>query len=215
MQDSSAAEPIRYLALRRLWERMAAIYGHKWTSTYGDACEDGKGDLTLPGDTWRKGLAGIPEPSIAAGLSACIAAADPWPPTLPQFRAMCLGIPSFAVLRSEIAAGESNWTPFARLAWSFIRSFDYKLAPIDKAARMLREAYEQAREHVMRGGALPEPPAGLIEAPKEEERTPANPETVRAAKEAILGADPDPEAAIVETVRAACPDLEALLGDAS
>ena len=39
------------------------------------------------GAAWRSG------PQLAAGLSACIASADPWPPTLPDFRARCLGIP--------------------------------------------------------------------------------------------------------------------------
>lgn len=59
---------------------MVAIYGHKWTSSYG---------LDDADDTWLRGLGGITPSEIAAGLSACVLRADPWPPTLPEFRAMC------------------------------------------------------------------------------------------------------------------------------
>lgn len=59
---------------------MAAIYGHRWVSSYGPDDSD---------DTWLRGLGGITPREVAAGLSACVDRADPWPPTLPEFRAMC------------------------------------------------------------------------------------------------------------------------------
>ncbi len=63
----------------RLWERMTAIYGHRWTSAYGNE-DDG---------TWLQGLAGVTPDQIAAGLSRCLERGDGWPPTLPEFRALC------------------------------------------------------------------------------------------------------------------------------
>jgi hypothetical protein len=56
---------------------------------------------------------------------------------------MCLGVPSLVSIRAEIN-GNGDRTPFAILVSA------------KDADRMLREAYEDAREFVMRGGALPE-----------------------------------------------------------
>jgi len=60
---------------------MAAIYGHKWVSAHGDS------DITR--DTWQRGLRDITTAELAAGLRAVIARPDPWPPSLPEFRALC------------------------------------------------------------------------------------------------------------------------------
>jgi hypothetical protein len=63
----------------QLWGRMAAMYGHKWTSNYGDA-DDG---------TWLSGLVDLSPADLADGLRACLKRTDPWPPTLPEFRQLC------------------------------------------------------------------------------------------------------------------------------
>lgn len=149
-----------------LWIAMADVYGHKWTSAFG--ADPAKG----AGATWAAGLAGLTRAQFAAGIDACRVSADPWPPTLPQFRAMCLGIPSFAAVRLD----RDKATPFARLVWRHLDTYRMKQVSADQADRLLREAYELAREHVMRGGALPEPPAGLLE--QEEAKAPQVPETI-------------------------------------
>lgn len=69
----------------QVWQRMAFMYGHRWTSNYGTE-DDG---------TWRKGLAGLTPAQIGTGLVKCLerrpaAAEEDWPPTLNEFRAMCL-----------------------------------------------------------------------------------------------------------------------------
>lgn len=70
----------------QLWERMAEMYGHRWTSSYGTDDRNG---------TWRKGLAGLTPQQIGTGLVACLKRRprdgdEDWPPTLAEFRAMCL-----------------------------------------------------------------------------------------------------------------------------
>lgn len=140
-------------AARTLWVRMAEIYGHRWTAAYGE--ETGPDGAA---GTWAKGLAGVTPAQLAIGLSACIASSDPWPPTLPDFRAKCLGIPAFAAVRLDA----DRATPFTRLVWQFLDGHRYRTSPADKADRLLHEAYELAREHVMRGGELPEDAAGEI-----------------------------------------------------
>lgn len=138
---------------RTLWVRMAEIYGPKWTAGYGDNPNTG---AAL---TWAKGLAGLTGEQLAAGIGGCITCADPWPPTLPEFRLRCLGVPAFAAVRAD--AGKRDG--FTRLVWQYLDGHRYRLASSDMADRLLREAYDQAREHVMRGGALPEAPVAEIE----------------------------------------------------
>lgn len=169
---------VRITAMRRFWQRMAAIYGHRWTSAYGERCDDDSGVLTVPGDTWQRGLSGVGERSIGTGLNACVISADPWPPTLPAFRAMCFAVPSFPAVLIAMR-GKSAQTPFSRLTAQFLDSYRLRQVDADKAERMIRDAYELAREHVMSGGDLPGEPAGAIEAPKEPQHRPADPETAK------------------------------------
>ena len=68
--------------VKKLWLRMAKVYGHKWTSSYGQV-DDG---------TWAKGLAGITPQQLADGLETCVTKSLPWPPSLPEFRGFCLGV---------------------------------------------------------------------------------------------------------------------------
>lgn len=176
--------------MRRLWERMVAIYGHKWTSTHGVIPHDEiTGSLTVTGETWQQGLRGITGQQFGRGLEACITRNDEWPPTLPEFRAMCLSVPRLAGVRSEVLALASRdsrsleATPFARLVWTYIDGYRFRQVSADQSDRMLREAYDLAREHVMRGGELPEV-VGQIEHEKCEPK-PADPKVAEEALAAI------------------------------
>jgi hypothetical protein len=141
---------------RTLWVRMAEIYGHRWTSSYGESS-----DANGAAGTWAKGLSGIDSMQIAAGLKSCIVSANPWPPTLPEFRAMCLGIPTLAEMRLD----SDKAKPFTILVWQRLDGFRHKMANAEQADRMLRDAYEVAREHIMRGGDLPELSAAVLTSP--------------------------------------------------
>ncbi len=64
---------------------MARIYGRRWTDNFGDA-DDG---------TWLAGLGDVKPENIARGLDRCRRREVPWPPPLPEFRAMCKPAPSY------------------------------------------------------------------------------------------------------------------------
>lgn len=49
------------------------------------------GKLSDSASIWQKGLKGLSGKQIADGLSGCIESGKEWPPSLPEFRAMCLG----------------------------------------------------------------------------------------------------------------------------
>lgn len=140
-------------AMDQLWKHMAQIYGHKWTSAYT------ANPAGAAAATWSKGLSGLSGRQLADGLAACIATAEPWPPTLPQFRMMCLGIPPFDAVRAD--AGQQDG--FTRLVWQYLDGHRYRLASAEKADKLLLAAYNRAKEFVMRGGELPAAPVAEIE----------------------------------------------------
>lgn len=65
----------------KLWMKMTRIYGHKWSSIAES--DDG---------TWVAGLRGITPDQVAAALGRLVTMAREWPPTLPEFRKLCLAV---------------------------------------------------------------------------------------------------------------------------
>lgn len=163
------AEPIPIGRMRTLWLRMTEIYGYKWTSAYGEDAEAGAGD------TWASGLSGLSPRNINIGLSAALVSSDPWPPTLPQFRAMCLEVPSLAAVKLAVRNRNLS-TPFMRQVWTKLDAYRLRSDEAWEVDRQIREAYELAREHVMEGKECPPEPAALIEQVKPAFH-PASPET--------------------------------------
>ena len=168
---------------------MTDIYGHRWTAAHGESAEAGSGD------TWAKGLAGVTPPQLATGLEACVARAADWPPTLPEFRALCFGIPSLLQVREDLAHDSARRQPFTVAVWRRIDAWAYRQADARTAERMLAEAYADTREAVLRGEALPKP---LLELEEDEPAPPkpADPEVARTALQEIaqmLRPAPSPE----------------------
>lgn len=63
-----------------LWIRMTEIYGHKWSSSYGE---------TDTHHTWARALIDISPEEMKRGFYTCLRNGQPWPPSAPEFRAMC------------------------------------------------------------------------------------------------------------------------------
>jgi len=176
--------------LRRVWERMAAVFPNVWRAAMGDSPNKPDGGLTVAGDTWAKGLSGITGQQLAVGLRAVIANASNWPPTLGEFRALCEGLPTFEDVEHELRPGRSvDPSPFARLVWQMLDSWAYRHADVGKAERLLRGAYHRAREHVQRGGAMPETSAAVTQERPASKRDPAVAERALAAIAAAIGVD--------------------------
>lgn len=62
---------------------MASLYGHKWTSAYGEEID--------PDGAWRATLIGIPEELVRKGFSVLAKQGNEWPPSAPEFRKFCVG----------------------------------------------------------------------------------------------------------------------------
>lgn len=101
--QQSAREQKRYnvrgeylTAMEILWRRMTELYGHRWTSGFGDA----------PTDGWTLAVGALPPEMIRAGLERMVRQGkhNDWPPTALEFRALCLPCSEDLGLPSEDAA---------------------------------------------------------------------------------------------------------------
>ncbi|MFT4563809.1 MAG: hypothetical protein ACI9BW_003569 [Gammaproteobacteria bacterium] len=66
--------------IEQLVKRLTAIYGHTFTSQFGDP-------IAL--DTWWRALRMRAKEDLARGLEKCIDSNSAYPPKLPEFKAMC------------------------------------------------------------------------------------------------------------------------------
>lgn len=162
---------------------MAAVYPNRWRAAMGESPQGEDGKLTVYGDTWAKGLAGLTPQQLARGLEACITRTDPWPPVLAEFRALCLAIPPLGWVREDLQRAHAEREPFTIMVGRRLDMHRYRQADATAADRLLREAYQDAREAVMRGEPLPEPLPQV-----EHDATPpapASPEVARAHLDGI------------------------------
>jgi len=161
---------------------MADMFGHAWVSQYG------ANPAGSAADTWGAALASLSPQQLATGLHATLNLGSDFPPSTPRFRALCLGIPTAAAVEHELRTNKGPRSPFLRQTWNYVDSYLFARAEARKAERMLRAAYDMAVEYVMKGGTLPYPIEGELEAPKPERRKAASKETAEAelAKMAAL-----------------------------
>lgn len=102
----------------QLWAWMTRFYGHKWTSTQGtsDQIFDELGKEQPGSGAWAKALSGLSPKQLGAGLEACRLRNDPWPPSAPEFRDMCmagqssLGIPDVSAAWREAVEASTDPT---------------------------------------------------------------------------------------------------------
>lgn len=102
-----SSSPASTKLMDRLWLLMTEMYGHKWTSVHGESDVSG---------TWSKVLGGITGQQIASAMQSCAMNNDPWPPSAPEFRAMCeagvsrLGIPDVTAAWREAVEASTDPT---------------------------------------------------------------------------------------------------------
>lgn len=172
-----------------MFARLAAMYGHKFTSAYG---ED---PASLAGDTWAAGLAGLTNEQLADGLRACITRNDAWPPSLPEFRGLCMGVPCIALVKAELLRDRREWSQFTHLVARYLDVYALRMGDQRTADRLIQGAYDVAQERVMRGETLP-PLVGYDNGSDEPERPyyVASVDSVAKHAESLLFTDPDPKA---------------------
>lgn len=130
-------------SIQAVWESMRGIYGPHWEVGFG-AFDLGSTSVK----SWRRGLWAMTALQLRAGLAACASADDPTPPSLPEFRARCLGIPSCAAVLS--CAGHPD-SEFAGAVYEAAAAAGHAQASVDRADRILHDAYRVVRARVLQG----------------------------------------------------------------
>jgi hypothetical protein len=102
---------------------------------------------------------------LRRGIEACVSRPGNWPPALPAFRALCLGIPDLEAVEKDLRNAGHRRQPFTVLVWQHLDSWAFRHADNRDAHNQVRAAYDRAVEHRMRGGDLPVPPAELTAEP--------------------------------------------------
>jgi hypothetical protein len=158
---------------------MNGAFPHKWTSALGDLPVNDDGSLTRTGAIWQRGLTGIDDVMLRRGFEECVLRADEWPPSLPGFRAMAMGVPSLAAVKADLRGTTlpHERAQFTRLVWQYLDHYRMARSDSETSERLLREAYELAVDYILHGGPMPEASKALTPAPPQP-RTPAKPETV-------------------------------------
>lgn len=146
---------------------MTAAFGHRWTSIHGDNFAETSGRI------WAIQLAGLGQRAIARGLDQAVKCE--WPPVLADFKGMCLGVLPLATVKLQRAGKASDQHPFTILVGRFVDYHLHRMADDVKQERMLQTAWEQAREHLLGGGALPAYIPAEQQLTAEDERPPPPP----------------------------------------
>lgn len=188
--ETSPASPV---TLSKLWLAGIGAWGHRWTTHFGDLPVDDTGALTLAGNLWAQGQAGFNADQLLAALGKFVEQGDDWPPNLPMLRAACCGIPSLNAVRLELRDRDAQRTGFTRLVWGYLDSYQLGRADTEKHDRMIRDAYDLARENVLAGReSIPEESpaiaAPVVETVKAENVPPAE-SSIEEARRVLFGAD--------------------------
>ena len=169
-------KPLPPTALDLIAATMTAAFGHRWTSIHGDNFAETSGRI------WAIQLAGMGQRAIQRGLDQAVRL--DWPPVLADFKGMCLGVLPLPTVKLQREGTASDQHPFTILVGRFVHHHEWRMADPVRQERMLLQAWEQAREHVLSGGALPAYTPATRQLTAEDER-PAPPPIMVTAHEAM------------------------------
>lgn len=155
--------------IERLFMRLAQMYPGKFL--------DSIADIGATKVTWGEGLAGISAEEIRRGLYGCLK--KPWPPTLPEFRALCRP-PRDAEAEFRRAADilghqPIDWAGDAVLYWTVhaVGPFDIRSRPYEGTLKYRWTNALRTYEDIDNLPAPPEPPTAALECkptPREQAR---------------------------------------------
>lgn len=152
--------------LAELWASMAAMYGHAWTSSYGSAPIDERGELTRTGRIWAEVLNGISLDGVRRATRVVQRSGREWPPSAPELRAIALGVPSLERVERELR-GELDESDFGFAVRKRLDSWAHSQASVADAQRLVHAAYRQTKHAVLNGEPLlARPPALPAPSPK-------------------------------------------------
>lgn len=178
-QDAKSKQPLDDLLVSRLFARLAAKYGQKWSSLYPTTPA-----LQIAKSEWAKELSCVSDSLIGYGLDKCLEKHPSWPPTIGEFKALCrinpsdLGLPDEGLAWSEVCREGGKYSHGVVLAArndSRCDVFNWRLLPVEKGLRLFTPIYQIYIDRVMNGEVfdLPimlEDKAGKAVTPEEQKK---------------------------------------------
>ena len=148
----------------RLFAKFALKYGHKFMSVYTDV------DVQIEAERdWGRELAGFTVDDIKRGLDKCVDDHPSWPPTVGEFKKLCMvsaediGLPSVNQAWAEIATGgqkdfhTQKSKPYSHGIILAARNdpgadiFNWKLLPMDRGLKLFAPIYNLYVKRAMQG----------------------------------------------------------------
>lgn len=165
--------------LERLWLKMAEMYGHRWTSSFGD--------IPNPDSAWATVLQGLTGQQLANGLNLLVHKGEEydWPPPANVFRALCLevhGLPSEDEAWGQALRGIYGHMA-VKIAAEATGTFDLHTSRLDN--RALRKVFSRNYAIVRARAAMGKPLDGEIpKAIEHQQKTPMQVQFARSHQEA-------------------------------
>lgn len=131
----------------QFFARMEHLYGHRWTTNYGKAV-NGKGELTLAAKQWAHDLADFPPHAILRAMKRLESEYREWPPTVPQFKALCLDLPTLA----QVLDRKNDYGPACAEIRKSLDWFNLDQMPTKEMLRQAQWQYERAANLIDRSG---------------------------------------------------------------
>lgn len=153
---------------------MTSAFGHRWTSSHGDNFAETSGRI------WAMELAGFGQKAIARGLEQAVKCE--WPPVLAEFKGMCRGVLTLATVKAQRAGDASSQSPFTILVGRFIDYTEWRMADPVRQEKIIHQAWEMARDHVIAGKEMPIYMPAAQQLTTEDERPPPPPIMLTAAE---------------------------------
>lgn len=148
------AKPLSDSLTKSLWRMMGSTFGHRWISSYGESDVD---------DIWARGLAGLTAEDIGRGVRACVDLRMDWPPSMPEFRGLCLptdaelGLPSIEL--AYRAAARLDWSlhPAVYVAAKAVGTYRMRNDAEAVTRPKFSKAWADVVERVRRGEVIEQP----------------------------------------------------------
>lgn len=171
--DAEKRQKLPQTLLDKLWLKMTEIYGRRWTGSFGVSVDQSH--------AWAATLGGLTGQQIAVGLAALTATEDEqlrkWPPSAPEFRALCenrtpeaFGLPSEEHAYREACRRAYRNGPSLDRPWSHpavchaaLETGFHTLSTLkeDASRKLFARNYAAACRMVMDGEPLRSIPLGL------------------------------------------------------
>ena len=141
-------QAITELHIVTLFTRMQHLFGHRWTSNYGPAMENGR--LSPAANQWYRDLRGYTAEQVSRGLDLVVHRRMDWPPGAIEFMGLCDGVPTL----SEILDTQNDYGVLCEQIRSKMDFYQLDGMSSSDRRKVAAQRFEQAVQNLRGSGAL-------------------------------------------------------------